>query len=76
MARGGPRPGAGRPLGSKAKLTRELERRISATGENDLMIALSLVAEDGSVPMEVRLGAVRHLGWAMQGKVLLTLHSN
>jgi hypothetical protein len=63
MARGGARPGAGRPPGAKTKTcsSAELARWCEASGQVGLPLQLRHVSEDPAAPVEVRLQALRSL---------------
>jgi hypothetical protein len=54
MSRGGKRPGAGRPRGSKARKTQEIAIAAMAAGITPLELMLSIV-RDASAPSSVRM---------------------
>jgi predicted DNA-binding transcriptional regulator AlpA len=65
MPRGGKRSGAGRPRGSRNKITLSLLHWIRQSKQPDLLSQLSSVANNRDVPIDVRLDALRRLfGWA------------
>ncbi len=79
MPRGGPRPGAGRPVGSRSpsKTQRALVFRIKSilneAPDRDLAMVLSDIASDIAVPFEVRLAAMRRLQGCLTSRWLLDL---
>ena len=60
MARGGKRPGAGRPKGSVGKLTTELRERLQEDGDPVPVLVQLLKHEDAAI----RLGAAKNLSEA------------
>ena len=70
MARGGARPGAGRPKGKPNSGTAELERILSGVEGRTLTEKLAVIVEDTSVPWAVQLAAARHLNGAIHGHAI------
>jgi hypothetical protein len=70
--RGGVRPGAGRPKGSRERATVVLIEALAGTGDANLPSALARVIDDATHPMAVRLDAARHLAGMHVAKVLQT----
>lgn len=70
MARGGARPGAGRPKGKPNSGTAQLERILAAAEGRTLTEKLATVVEDTTVPWEVQLAAARHLNGAIHGHAI------
>lgn len=71
MARGGARPGAGRPRGKGNAETRELVARLKAMPEDmPLEQKLAAIGEDLAVSQDVRLCACRHLAGWLAGRVV------
>ena len=54
--KGGRRPGAGRPVGTVNKRTREMAEKIQAEGITPLEYMLKLLRDDG-LPQDIRLDA-------------------
>lgn len=73
MPRGGTRPGAGRKPGATAT-TNDLLRHVRnrMRDGNSLNEAFANICEDASLPVEVRVAAVRRLSGALFGHVVLT----
>jgi hypothetical protein len=60
MPRGGARPGAGRPRGSRGERGRLLEERVrAAVGDFDPVVFLVEVAADRKRPIELRIDAAK-----------------
>ncbi len=71
MARGGVRPGAGRPRGSPSSTTSELMAHLKVAEGSDLIERLSTVADAPTAPLEVRLNALRHLFGMFAGRTYI-----
>lgn len=56
MARGGTRPGAGRPLGAKTKIGADV-RALAQVHVADAVQGLAQIAKDGSAPPAARVAA-------------------
>lgn len=71
MPRGGARPGAGRPKGSRSVLAAELERYVDEADADSLEAALFSVSENPRVPVSVRLEAMRRLFGLFSGRLVV-----
>lgn len=57
--RGGPRPNSGRKRGTKNRYSKELAARMRATGYAEPLDILLMIANDPSVPVEIRARAAK-----------------
>jgi len=72
MARGGFRPGAGRPRGAKNRTTAELAKWVSVAIGDDLASKLTSIAEDPKIECEIRLEAMRRLSGLLLGRIVVS----
>lgn len=68
MARGGPRPGSGRPKGSRDKGKAAMEALAVVSGETPIAFFASILA-DQTRPLELRFAAAKELAPYMHAKL-------
>lgn len=73
MSKGGARPNAGRPKGAtdapKRAVLRRLREIMANDAQDDLIVALTAVADDAGLDLAVRTRAVDMIGSLIHGRV-------